>query len=135
MNFLDFSEARDLFVNIFQILRSNCKILGLRVHFGETEGPKCKMSEIPRITNYFSMDKGVDRVHQSSPTGAQKRERSTGSSARASPDLGPRRGDRATAVARRGHGKLGGEGFRCGRGEEKGTVRCGVLRGSSGWLL
>jgi hypothetical protein len=31
--------------------------------------------------------------------------------------------------------ELGGEGFRHGRGEEKGAVRCGVLRGSSGWLL
>jgi hypothetical protein len=31
--------------------------------------------------------------------------------------------------------ELGGEGFRRGRGEEEGAVRCGVLRGSSGWLL
>jgi hypothetical protein len=53
----------DLFVNIFQILGPNCKILGLRVDFGKTEGPKCKMSEIPGITNYFSTDEGVDRVH------------------------------------------------------------------------
>jgi hypothetical protein len=55
-----FSEARDLFVNIFQILGLNCKILGLRVDFGKVEGPKCKMSEIPGITNYFSTDKVVD---------------------------------------------------------------------------
>jgi hypothetical protein len=74
-------------------------------------------------------------VHQSSPAGAQQREERTGSSARALPGLGQRRGDRATAAARRGHGKLGGECFRRGRGEEKDTVRCGVLRGSSGWLL
>jgi hypothetical protein len=163
----------DLFVNIFQILGPNCKILGLRVDFGKTEGPKCKMSEIPGITNFFQRIKAwtgsthgepagraqstVDRrrhgpwvpkrggaltgvrppaapVHQSSPVGAQKRERSTGSSARASMLLGRRRGDRATAVARRCYGKLGGEGFRRGRGEENGAVRCGVLRGSSGWL-
>jgi hypothetical protein len=39
------------------------------------------------------------------------------------------------AAARRSHRKLGGEGFRRGRGEERGSVRCGVLRGSSGWLL
>jgi hypothetical protein len=39
------------------------------------------------------------------------------------------------AAARRGHGKLSAEGFRRGRGEEKGSVRCGVLRGSSGWVL
>jgi hypothetical protein len=60
---VDFSEARGLFVNIFQILGPNCKILGLRVDFGKTEGPKCKMSKIPGIMNYFSTDKGVDRVH------------------------------------------------------------------------
>jgi hypothetical protein len=73
-------------------------------------------------------------VHQSSPAGAQWRDEGTGSSARASPELGRWRGGRAMAVARRGHGKLGGEGFRRGRGEEKGAVRCGVLRGSSAWL-
>jgi hypothetical protein len=60
---VDFSEARDLFVNIFQILGPNCKILGLRVDFGKAKGPKCKMSEIPGITNYFSTDKVVDQVH------------------------------------------------------------------------
>jgi hypothetical protein len=38
-------------------------------------------------------------VHQSSPAGVQKRERRTGSSTRASPKLGRRCGDRATAVA------------------------------------
>jgi hypothetical protein len=31
--------------------------------------------------------------------------------------------------------ELGGEGFHRRRGEEKGSVRYGVLRGSSGWLL
>jgi hypothetical protein len=74
-------------------------------------------------------------VHQSSPAGEQKGDRSMGSSAWASPELERRRSDRATAVSRRGHGKLGGEGFWRGRGEEKGAMRCGVLRGSSGWLL
>jgi hypothetical protein len=38
-------------------------------------------------------------------------------------------------AARRSHGKLCGEGFWCGRGEERGSVRCGVLRRSLGWLL
>jgi hypothetical protein len=37
-------------------------------------------------------------VHQSSPAGAQKREERTGSLARASPELGRRRGGRATMV-------------------------------------
>jgi hypothetical protein len=41
---VDFSEARDLFVNIFQIFGPNCKILGLRVDFGKAEVPKCKMA-------------------------------------------------------------------------------------------
>jgi hypothetical protein len=36
------------------------------------------------------------------------------------------------AAAQRGHGKLGAEGFQRGRGEDKGSARCGVLRGSSG---
>jgi hypothetical protein len=49
-------------------------------------------------------------VRQSSPVGAQKGERSTGSSAWASPELGRRCSDRVMAVARRGHGKLGGAG-------------------------
>jgi hypothetical protein len=39
------------------------------------------------------------------------------------------------AVARRGHEKLDEEGFWRGRGEERGSVRCGVLWGPSGWLL
>jgi hypothetical protein len=33
------------------------------------------------------------------------------------------------AAARRSHGKLGGEGFRRRIGEERVSVRCGVLRG------
>jgi hypothetical protein len=61
-------------------------------------------------------------VHQSSLAGAQKGERSTGSSARASPEIGRRCSDWATAVARRGHGKLGGEGFWRGRGEGCGDL-------------
>jgi hypothetical protein len=60
---VNFSEAMDLFINIFQILGPNYKILRLWVDFGKTEWPKCKMSKIPGITNYFSTDKGVDRVH------------------------------------------------------------------------
>jgi hypothetical protein len=40
-------------------------------------------------------------VRQSSPTGVQQREERTGSSARASPRLGQRRGGRVTAVKTR----------------------------------
>jgi hypothetical protein len=39
--------------------------------------------------------------HESSPAGAQQREGSTGNSAQASPGLGQRSGDRATAGERR----------------------------------
>jgi hypothetical protein len=42
-------------------------------------------------------------VRQNSPAGAQQREERTGSSARASPGLGWRRGGRATAVKARQH--------------------------------
>jgi hypothetical protein len=42
-------------------------------------------------------------VRQSSPAGAQQREESTGSSARASPGLRRRQGGRATAVKARWH--------------------------------
>ncbi len=111
---MDFSEVRDLFINIFQIFGPNCKILGLRVDFGKAEGPKCKMvrnfgwgfifqrisrGQGPRVVNRAGRTwSTVDRrrrgprvserggaltggwppaapVHQSSPAGAQKRER------------------------------------------------------------
>jgi hypothetical protein len=61
--FGDFSEARDLFVNIFQIPGPNCKFLDCGLILEKPRGPKCKMSKIPGITNYFSMDNVVDRVH------------------------------------------------------------------------
>jgi hypothetical protein len=60
-------------------------------------------------------------VDQSSPAGAQQREKRSGSSARASPGLGRRRGGRATAVQNREAAALGegaaqawGEGKRSG---------------------
>jgi hypothetical protein len=55
---VDFSETRDFFGIIFQIPR-------LRVKFEETEGPKCKMSEIGFSGNCFPKGKPVDRVHES----------------------------------------------------------------------
>jgi hypothetical protein len=72
---VDCSEARDLFVNIFQILGRTAKILdrglilekpdclsaksaksGPQVDFPKVQGPLCKISEISEITNYFLTD-------------------------------------------------------------------------------
>jgi hypothetical protein len=72
---VDFSEARDLFVNIFRILGRTTKIpdRGLisekpeglsaksaksrpRVDFPKVQGPLYKISKISKITNYFLMD-------------------------------------------------------------------------------
>jgi hypothetical protein len=130
---VDFSKARDLFVNIFQILGPNCKFLDCGLILEKPRGinAKCPKLEFPgiiflketrgpspRVVNRAErMRSTVDRrqrgrkaskrggaltgvrppaalVHQSSPAGA--RERSTGISARASSELGRRRGDRAT---------------------------------------
>jgi hypothetical protein len=73
--FVDFSEARDLFVNIFQIPGRTAKIpdrglisekpeglsaksakSGPRVDFPKDQGPLCMISKIYRITNYFLTD-------------------------------------------------------------------------------
>jgi hypothetical protein len=72
---VDFYEARDLFVNIFQISGQTAKIpdrglisekpeglsaksakSGPRVDFPKVQGPLCMISKISRITNYFLMD-------------------------------------------------------------------------------
>jgi hypothetical protein len=79
---VDFSEARDLFVNIFQILDLTAKIMdrglisenprglsakwaksGPRVDFTNVQGPLCKISEIIRITKYFATVNPVHQVH------------------------------------------------------------------------
>jgi hypothetical protein len=105
---VDFSEARDLFVNIFQISSRTAKIpdrglilekpeglsakSGPRVDFPKVQGPLCKISEISKITNYFLKDNSwtgstspwTDRARSvhSGPTPA----RTTGTAAR-SPEL------------------------------------------------
>jgi hypothetical protein len=77
-----FSEARDLFVNIFRISDLTAKIVdrglisenprGLsaksaksvpQVDFTKVQGPLCKIFEIIRITNYFPTVNPVHRVH------------------------------------------------------------------------
>jgi hypothetical protein len=79
---VDFSEARDLFVNILRISDLTAKIVdrglisenlrglsaksaksGSRVNFTKVQGPLCKISEIIRITNYFLTVNPVHRVH------------------------------------------------------------------------
>jgi hypothetical protein len=160
---VDFSEARDLFVNIFQILLPNYKFLDCGLILEKMRGPNAKCPKLefpgiiflkethgpsPRVVNQAgrarsTMDrwrcgpKAPERgsaltgvwpptapVHQSSPTGAQKRERSTGISARASPELGRRRGDWATWWRKDVTGSSVGRGS--GAGEEKRGARGGV---------
>jgi hypothetical protein len=76
---VDFSEARDLFVNIFQFLVPNCKITdrgltlekqrglsvesaktGPRVDFKETQGLLCKIPRNIDLMHYFPTVKVVD---------------------------------------------------------------------------
>jgi hypothetical protein len=111
---VDFSEARDLFVNIFQILGRTAKIpdrglisekpeglsaksakSGPRVDFPKVQGPLCRISEISEIMNYFLTDNSW--TGSTSPWTSQARSvhrgptpaRTTGTAAR-SPELGLR---------------------------------------------
>jgi hypothetical protein len=68
-------------------------------------------------------------VRQSSPVGAQKGERSTGSSAWASPDLGRRCGGRATVVQNREAATLGEDTAQAWRERKRSGGRRGATRG------
>jgi hypothetical protein len=68
-------------------------------------------------------------VRQSSPAGAQKGERSTGSSARASPELERRCGGRATVVQNREMAALGEDTAQAWRERKRSVGRCGATRG------
>jgi hypothetical protein len=161
---VDFSEARDLFVNIFQILGPNCKFPDCGLILEKVRGlnAKCPKLEFPGII-FLKETRGpspraVDRAHavhrgptaawtegararrcahQSTASGRSGAPKLTGGGAKEREEHGDLSSGltAARAAARRGHEKLGGEGFWRGGGEERGSVRCGVLRGSSGWLL
>jgi hypothetical protein len=68
-------------------------------------------------------------MRQISPVGAQKGERSTGSSARASPELGWRCGGRAMVVQNREAAALGEDTAQAWREGKRSGERCGVTRG------
>jgi hypothetical protein len=67
-------------------------------------------------------------VRQSSPAGAKKGERSMGSSARASPELGRRCIDRATVVQNREVAALGERAAQAWREGKRSGERCGETR-------
>jgi hypothetical protein len=68
-------------------------------------------------------------VHQSSLAGAQKGERSTGSSARASSELGRCCGGRATVVQNQEAAALGEDTAQAWRERKRSGGRCGATRG------
>jgi hypothetical protein len=68
-------------------------------------------------------------VHQSAPAGVQKGERSTGSSARASPELGWCCGGRALVVQNREAAVLGEDTAQAWRERKRSGGRCGATRG------
>jgi hypothetical protein len=171
---VDFSEARDLFVNIFRISDRTEKFVdrrlilenprglsvksaksGPRVDFTNVQGPLCKNAREFSAGNYFPTDKSVDRrgvlgplwtdtgadrghdgaltgawppaalVRLSSPAVAQNGEGSTGSSARASPELGRHCGSRVTVVQNQEAAALGEDTTQaCREGKKRGNVWC-----------
>jgi hypothetical protein len=68
-------------------------------------------------------------VHQSSPVGAQKGERSTGSSAWASPELGRRCGGWAMVVRNQEAAALGEDTAQVWRERKRSGGRCGATQG------
>jgi hypothetical protein len=68
-------------------------------------------------------------VRQSAPAGAQKGERGTGSSARASPELGRRCGGRAMVVQNREAAALSEDTAQAWRERKRSGGRCGATRG------
>jgi hypothetical protein len=69
---MHFSEARDPFRIIFQILGASLRNYGLRVNFKETEGPHCKIPKITDFWIYSGIEKFLDWVHMSWTGGAPR---------------------------------------------------------------
>jgi hypothetical protein len=121
---VDFSEARDLFLNIFRILDRTEKIMdrglisenprglraksGPRADFAKVQGPLCKIAGEFSAGNYFPMDKSVDRPGALGPpwtdTGADSEH--DGALTRASPPAAPVR-QSSPAGAQNGEGSKG----------------------------
>jgi hypothetical protein len=130
-----------------------------RFDFTKVQGSLCNNTEEFSAGNYFPTDKSVDRsgvlgppwtdtgvdrghggalteawspaapVCLSSPAGAQNREGSMGSSARASPEVGRRCGSRATVVQNREAAALGEDTAQACREGKRSGERCGATRG------
>jgi hypothetical protein len=164
---VDFSEARDLFVIIFQIPGFDCKFLDCGLILEKSRGLNEKMPKIRISRNYFAkgnpwtestspwttetpvhggptVDGGTELVGASTSgrSGVHGRRPRGGRGGVACGECGGRLiGARAAvwrpgvAAARWRSEKFDGEAFRRGRGEGRSVVRCGVLRGSSEWLL
>ena len=122
---MDFSEARDLFVNIFRILDRTEKFVdrglilenprglsekseksGPRVDFTKVQGPLCKISEISEITNYFLTDNSRPGPRLRGPAG---RARSTVDRRRRG-QRAWRRAHQSSTSGRSGASKLAGGG-------------------------
>jgi hypothetical protein len=132
---------------------------GPQVDFTKVQGPLCKNVEEFSAGNYFPTDESVDRlvvlgppwtdtgadrghdgalteawppaapVRLSSPMGAQNGEGSTGSSTRASPELGRRCGSRAMVVQNREAAALGEDTAQACREGKRSGERCGATQG------
>jgi hypothetical protein len=153
---VDFSEARDLFVIIFQIPGSDCKFLdcglilekprGLNakclkldflgiVFLKETRGPS------PRLRGPPEPQSTVDRPCTAAPSSPELRPPAAPVSTAAGQGAGEGEWGAGSAVggspgrerwcggraSRWRSEKFGGEAFRHGRGEGRSMVRCGVL--------
>jgi hypothetical protein len=158
---VDFSEARDLFVIIFQILESDYKFLDYGLILEKPRGlnAKCPKLDFPGIV-FLKETRGpsprvrgppeprstVDRPWTTAPSSPELRPPTAPVSMGASQGAGegewgvgsavggsPRRERRCGGRASQWRSeKFDSEAFRRGRGEGRSVVKCGVLRGSSG---